>query len=157
VTGRWVRRVATVLWNCVSCPVRPPQVAAHGWVRRVVADVALLAVAGAWGLTFPLGKRVLEVMPPFTYLTLRFAMAAAVLLVWQRGRLRAAAGWTLDFGIAADDRLIHAAAADLAQRLPPAERQHWIEHVVAPPVSRNFLTMRLGAGSCIDDGEIRDW
>lgn len=73
------------------------------------------------------------------------------------GRLRAAAGWTLDFGIAADDRLIHAAAADLAQRLPPAERQHWIEHVVAPPVSRNFLTMRLGAGSCIDDGEIRDW
>ena len=87
--------MATALWNCVSCPVRPPQVAAHGWVRRVVADVALLAVAGAWGLTFPLGKRVLEAMPPFTYLTLRFAMAAAVLLAWQRGRLRAAARiWT---------------------------------------------------------------
>ncbi|MDR7554521.1 MAG: DMT family transporter [Armatimonadota bacterium] len=67
------------------------------WGRRVAADVALLAVAGAWGLTFPLGKRVLEAMPPFTYLALRFAMAAVVLLVWQRGRLRAAATgiWTL--------------------------------------------------------------
>ncbi|HLI27858.1 MAG TPA: hypothetical protein VKZ60_12345 [Chloroflexota bacterium] len=73
------------------------------------------------------------------------------------GRLRAPAGWTLDFGIADGDRLIHAAAADLAQRLPPAERQHWLEHVVTPPVSRVFLTMRLGAGSCVDDGEIRDW
>ncbi len=73
------------------------------------------------------------------------------------GRLRASAGWSLDFGIAADDRLIHAAAADLAQRLPPAERQHWIEHVVTPPVSPIFLTMRLGAGSCIDDGDVRDW
>jgi hypothetical protein len=73
------------------------------------------------------------------------------------GRLRAPAGWTLDFGIAADDRLLHAAAADLAQRLPPAERPHWVAHLVALPLSRNFLTMRLGAGSCMDDGDIRDW
>jgi hypothetical protein len=73
------------------------------------------------------------------------------------GRLRAPAGWTIDFGIAADDRLMHAAAADLAQRLPAAERPHWVAHLVALPVSRNFLTMRLGAGSCMDDGEIRDW
>lgn len=58
--------------------------------HSIAADAALLAVAGAWGLTFPLGKRVLETLPPFTYLTLRFALAAAVLLVWQRGHLRAA-------------------------------------------------------------------
>ena len=73
------------------------------------------------------------------------------------GRVQAPAGWTLDFGIAGDDRVIHASAADLAQRLPASERQHWLGHLVSPPVSRNFLTMRLGAGSCIDDGEVRDW
>lgn len=73
------------------------------------------------------------------------------------GRLRAPVGWTLDFGIAGEDRLIHAAAADLAQRVPAAEHPHWIAHVVTPAVSPTFLTMRLGAGSCIDDGELRDW
>ena len=73
------------------------------------------------------------------------------------GRLRSPAGWALDFGIADDDRLIHASAADLVQRLPAPERQHWINHLITPPVSRNFLTMRLGAGSCIDDGDVRDW
>jgi len=73
------------------------------------------------------------------------------------GQLRAPERWTLDFGIADDDRLIHASAADLAQRLPPPERQHWVGHLVTPPVSRNFLTMRLGAGACMDDGDVRDW
>ena len=73
------------------------------------------------------------------------------------GRIRSSAGWTLDFGIADEDRLIHASAADLAQRLPQTERQHWVSYAVTPPVSPTFLTMRLGAGSCIDDGEVRDW
>ncbi|MBI4494942.1 MAG: hypothetical protein HY690_19385 [Chloroflexi bacterium] len=72
------------------------------------------------------------------------------------GRVRAPAGWSLDFGIAADDRLIHASAADLAQRLPPSERQHWLSYLATLPLSRNFLTMRLSGGvSCIDDGEVR--
>ena len=73
------------------------------------------------------------------------------------GRVRSPAGWALDFGIADDDRLIHASAGDLAQRLPPPERQHWVSHVVTLPFSRNFLTMRLVAVSCIDDGEVRSW
>jgi hypothetical protein len=73
------------------------------------------------------------------------------------GRLRAPAGWSLDFGIADDARLIHAAAADLAQRLPATDRQHWVNYLVTPPVSRNFLTMRLGVGACLDDGEVREW
>src|SRR5438105_2513171 len=73
------------------------------------------------------------------------------------GQLRASARWTLDFGIADEDRLIHASAADLAQRLPPPERQHWVSHLKTLPVSPTFLTMRLGAGSCIDDGEVRAW
>jgi hypothetical protein len=73
------------------------------------------------------------------------------------GRVRSPAGWTLDFGIAGDDQVIHAAATDLAQRLPVAERQHWVGHLITPPVSANFLTMRLGAGACVDDGEVREW
>ncbi len=73
------------------------------------------------------------------------------------GRVRSSAGWTLDFGIADDDRLIHASAADLAQRLPASERQHWVSQMVTPPVSRTFLIMRLGTGACIDDGEVRAW
>jgi hypothetical protein len=73
------------------------------------------------------------------------------------GRIRVQGGWTLDFGIADDDRLIHLSAADLSQRLPAADRQHWLEHVIAPPVSGTFLVMRLGAGHCMDDGDVREW
>jgi len=72
------------------------------------------------------------------------------------GRVRSHA-WSLDFGISDDDRLIHASVADLSQRLPEAERDHWSRHVSSLPVSRNFLLMRFGGGGCIDDGEIRDW
>lgn len=73
------------------------------------------------------------------------------------GRVRSADGWTLDFGIADADELIHTTASELSQRLPAAERQHWAQHVVTPAASRNFLTMRLAPGSCIDDGDLRDW
>lgn len=72
------------------------------------------------------------------------------------GRIRSA-GWSLDFGISDDDRLIHLPAKDAADRLPSGERHHWSEHVFGPPLSRNFLMMRLGGGACIDDGDVRDW
>ncbi|HLY65689.1 MAG TPA: hypothetical protein VKU60_09150 [Chloroflexota bacterium] len=72
------------------------------------------------------------------------------------GRVRSAS-WSLDFGIADEDRLIHASLMDLSQRLPEADRDHWAQHIHSPPASRNFLLMRLGGGACIDDGEIRDW
>jgi hypothetical protein len=73
------------------------------------------------------------------------------------GRIKSADGWSLDFGIAPGDQLIHASAADVAQRLPASERQHWAQHAVAPAVSRTFITMRLAPGSCIDDGDLRDF
>ncbi len=74
------------------------------------------------------------------------------------GRVQATGGWSLDFGIAGvDDDVVHATTGDLAQRLPASERQHWAQHVVTPPVSRTFVTMRLAPGSCIDDGEVRTW
>ena len=73
------------------------------------------------------------------------------------GRIKSAEGWALDFGIADGDRLIHTSASELSQRLPAPERQHWAQHVITPVASRNFLTMRLAPGSCIDDGDLRDW
>jgi len=73
------------------------------------------------------------------------------------GRVRSPDGWSLDFGIAPDDNLVHTTVQELSQRLPAAERQFWAQHVVTPAASRNFLTMRLAPGSCIDDGDLREW
>jgi hypothetical protein len=73
------------------------------------------------------------------------------------GRVKSPDGWSLDFGIADGDEIIHASVADLSQRLPASERVHWAQHVVTPAVSRTFVTMRLAPGSCIDDGDLRDF
>lgn len=73
------------------------------------------------------------------------------------GRLRSPDGWSLDFGISPDEHLVHTTASELSQRLPAPERQHWAQHVITPAASRNFLTMRLAPGSCIDDGDLRPW
>jgi hypothetical protein len=73
------------------------------------------------------------------------------------GRVRSPESWQLDFGIADDDQLIHASASDLIQGLPVSERQHWAQHVLAQPVSRNFLSIRMAPGSCFDDGDLRDF
>jgi hypothetical protein len=73
------------------------------------------------------------------------------------GRVKSPEGWSIDFGIADDERVVHTSVADLAQRLPANERQHWVQHLVTPQLSRNFATMRLVPGSCIDDGDLRDW
>ena len=72
------------------------------------------------------------------------------------GRLRKQGGWSLDFGIAPDDSLIHASIGDL-QRLPEADREHWAVFATALPSSRMFLQMQLAPGSCFDDGDVRDW
>src|SRR5215831_14219144 len=73
------------------------------------------------------------------------------------GRIQSPEGWSIDFGITPDDDIVHATVADLAQRLPAGERQHWLQHLQAPATSRNFVTMRLVPGSCIDDGDLRTW
>lgn len=73
------------------------------------------------------------------------------------GRLKRQGGWSLDFGIAAGDALIHVPAAELATRLPESERDHWLQHLVHLPHSRHFVRVRLSPGSCLSDGEIRPW
>ena len=71
------------------------------------------------------------------------------------GRVKAAA-WSVDFGIAADEQTIHVSISTLQQRLPEAERGHWLEHVDAAPFSENFLKMQ-SSHACIDDGDFRVW
>lgn len=72
------------------------------------------------------------------------------------GRIKKEGGWTLDFGIAPDEALVHVSIADLLA-LPDEERAHWSSFATALPSSRMFLQMRLAPGACYDDGEVRTW
>lgn len=73
------------------------------------------------------------------------------------GRIKKAGGWSLDFGIGQGDQAIHACLGDLLRDLPGEELAHWAEHVAQSDLSENFCKMRLHPGSCIDDGDLRDW
>ena len=75
------------------------------------------------------------------------------------GRVKLEGGWSLDFGIAEADSVVHASWRALAERLPDSELEHWGEHVFAGEheLSENFLRMQLAPGSCFDDGEVRTW
>ncbi len=52
--------------------------------RTWLADLSLFLVAVLWGVTFPTAKWILEYLPPFTYLAIRFALAT--LLLWPLAR-----------------------------------------------------------------------
>jgi hypothetical protein len=72
------------------------------------------------------------------------------------GRLRKQGGWSLDFGIDQELPLIHISQADVA-KLPREERDHWAAHAVNLHSSKVYLQMRMAPGSCIDDGDVRNW
>jgi len=71
------------------------------------------------------------------------------------GRVKAAT-WSLDFGIAPDEKSLHTSVALLTQKLPEAERVHWLEHIADGSFSQNFLKMQ-SAHACVDDGGYRAW
>ncbi len=71
------------------------------------------------------------------------------------GRVSAVA-WKLDFGISPGEETVHASLGALF-RLPESERQHWAAHLADLPFSENYLKMLLHPGSCVDDGDTRDW
>ncbi len=73
------------------------------------------------------------------------------------GRVRKQGAWSIDFGIAEDERTVHASWSALAHALPEDEREHWAAHAADVPVSKNFLRMQLSPGSCFDDGDARAW
>ena len=72
------------------------------------------------------------------------------------GRVRKQGGWSLDFGVAPDESLVHVCWGDFV-RLPAEERDHWAAHARALPSSHIYMQMRLAPGSCIDDGDVRNW
>ena len=71
------------------------------------------------------------------------------------GRVKAAT-WSLDFGIAPDEKTIHVALGDLTNKLPEAEREHWLAHASKSRYSENYLKMQA-SHACIDDGPFRAW
>jgi len=55
---------------------------------KIKAEVILLGVVIIWGYTFPVIKNVLNIIPPFTFLTYRFFLAFSLIYLIFRSRLR---------------------------------------------------------------------
>src|SRR3990172_1651499 len=53
------------------------------------------------------------------------------------GRIKREGGWSIDVGIGEEGRTIHACLQDVLHALPEEEREHWAQHVVSLPLSRN--------------------
>lgn len=51
-------------------------------MTQITADILLVLVTLIWGTTFVVVKNAIETMGPFTYIAVRFFLAAMVLLVW---------------------------------------------------------------------------
>ena len=76
------------------------------------------------------------------------------------GRVQVPGRWSLDLGLARgpDGReVVHLPAADLLDRLPREEWEHWVSHLEGAPASASYLQMRMSPGACIDDGEPGEW
>ena len=71
------------------------------------------------------------------------------------GRVKAPT-WSLDFGIAPDEKTIHVTLSQLMQKLPERERENWLQHANAERFSENYLKMQ-SSHACIDDGNLRGW
>ncbi|MGB6606781.1 MAG: EamA family transporter, partial [Atribacterota bacterium] len=55
-------------------------------MKGIQAEIYLLIIVIIWGSTFALIKGVIELIPPYTYLTYRFLLAVLILVVifWKR-------------------------------------------------------------------------
>jgi hypothetical protein len=74
------------------------------------------------------------------------------------GRVRKQGGWSIDVGIAPDERTVHTSWKAIAYALPATEREHWAQHAAeAGGVSDNFVRMQMAPSSCFDDGDVRPW
>ena len=80
---------------------------------------------------------------------------ARVLRTNTMGRVKLPA-WSLDFGIASET-LIHVSTGEAQTRIPAGEREHWASHAVTPALSPNYVTVQVTHGTCVDDGELRNW
>ncbi len=71
------------------------------------------------------------------------------------GRVKASS-WSLDFGIAPDEKTVHVSLIQLQQKMPESERAHWLSFADGSRFSDNFLKMQ-SSHACIDDGDLRAW
>lgn len=73
------------------------------------------------------------------------------------GRLSKQGGMSVDFGITGEtDEYIHIPAHAWVYKVPQAEQEHWLNHLLSLPMSENYLRGMVRPG-CIDDGPIRNW
>ena len=75
------------------------------------------------------------------------------------GRLKLPS-WSIDFGIAArgdGQALLHISLGEAQARIPESERGHWAAHAHTPALSANYVAVQVAHGTCIDDGDLRDW
>jgi hypothetical protein len=87
------------------------------------------------------------------------AAGGRVLRTDTMGRLKLPS-WSIDFGIALRDgqtALVHVSLGEAQTRIPEGERSHWAAHAYTPPLSANYVAVQLSHGTCIDDGDLRDW
>jgi drug/metabolite transporter (DMT)-like permease len=136
---------------------------------RLTADLALLVVAGFWGLTFPFGKIVLRSLPPFTYLAARFTIGAVLLLAARsaggaelgprRWAAAAAIGGVFFLGYALQTlglRLTTASKAafitGLSTALVPVISALWLRRVPPAAVLLGIAAATVGLGLLTLDG-----
>lgn len=67
--------------------------------RARQAELSLIAVTVVWGLTFSMVKKTLESMPPFVFMSYRFALAFIVLVVVCAKRMKGIDRGTLGAGV----------------------------------------------------------
>jgi hypothetical protein len=73
------------------------------------------------------------------------------------GRLSRPGGWSVDFGISGEgESIVHIPVESLVHRIPDAEKEHWLAHMISLPISANFVKGLIRPG-CLDDGNIRPW
>ena len=87
------------------------------------------------------------------------AAGGRVLRTNTMGRLKLPS-WSIDFGIAeanGQPALLHVSVGEAQTRIPEAERPHWAAHARSPALSANYVAVQLTHGTCIDDGDLRDW
>ncbi len=115
--------------------------------RRTVARAAAAGDAAALPLRFSVRvlDRCLE------------QSGAKILRTDTVGRLIRPARPVIDFGIVAGGAEIHIRFADLLELIPESERDRWLDHLIAPELSRTLLKMQLAPAACHDDGELREW
>lgn len=73
------------------------------------------------------------------------------------GRISRKGSWNVDFGISSEgDSIVHIPVESLVHKIPDAEKEHWLEHMISLPISANFIKGLIRPG-CLDDGDIRNW